>query len=208
MSTMTPEHSGRGGYAKGRARRQEIIASAVELFGEVGFHGASLRDISARAGVSHPGLLHHFATKVALLEAVLAHRDEVDSAAVDADVAQGASVVEALVKQVKRNQRRRPLVELFAALSAEATSADHPAHDYFVNRYNELVALVRADLVGHQDRGQLRAGVDVDITARAIVALMDGLQIQWLMSLDRPKKGQVDMAADLRAYLDLVILPG
>ena len=207
MSTTTQPRGPRGGYAKGRARRQEIIQAAVELFGEVGFHGASLRDIAARSGVSHPGLLHHFATKTALLEAVLAHRDEVDGADIDAEIARGRTWLEALVRLARRNQQRRPLVELFAALSAEATSPYHPAHAHFAERYTTIVATTRADLVAHQERGKLREGVDVDVAARAIIDLMDGLQIQWLMSLERPRRAQVDMAADLRAYLDLVVLP-
>ena len=93
----------RGGYAKGRAKQEQIIQAAIELFGEVGFHGASLRDISARAGISHPGLLHHFTTKAELLAAVLAHRDEVDQAALDADRAAGHSYFEAMTRLVEQN---------------------------------------------------------------------------------------------------------
>ncbi|PWD51672.1 TetR family transcriptional regulator [Serinibacter arcticus] len=205
--TTKPTRGARGGYAKGRARRNDIIQSAIGLFGEVGFHGASLRDIAARSGVSHPGLLHHFATKTALLEAVLAYRDEADEADLDADVEQGRTWLEALVRLSQRNQLRRPIVELFAALSAEATSVDHPAHQYFVDRYLTSVAAARADLERYAEAGRLRPGVDIDVAARAIIALMDGLQIQWLMSLGRPKRAQVNMAADLSAYLDLIIEP-
>src|SRR4051794_33036734 len=38
----------RGGYAKGRATREEILDSAMQLFGEVGYRTASLREVSAR----------------------------------------------------------------------------------------------------------------------------------------------------------------
>lgn len=198
----------RGGYAKGRARRDAIIQAAIGLFGEVGFHGASLRDIAARAGVSHPGLLHHFATKTALLEAVLAYRDEADAADLDAETEQGRTWLEALVRLAQRNQLRRPLVELFAALSAEATSSAHPAHAYFVERYDTSVAAARADLLRYAERGRLRPGVDVDVAARSIIALMDGLQIQWLMSQGRPRADRIDMAADLRAHLATLVTPG
>src|SRR5690349_23420538 len=68
------------GYAKGRAKRRDILDQAMALFGEVGYRGASLREIAARCGLSHPGLLYHFPTKEALLLAVLGHRDEVDGA--------------------------------------------------------------------------------------------------------------------------------
>lgn len=205
--TTSPARGPRGAYASGVARREQIVQAAVGLFGEVGFHAASLRDIAARSGVSHPGLLHHFATKTALLEAVLAHRDQVDAADLDADVQQGSTWLEALVALVARNALRRPLVELFAALSAEATSPQHPAHAYFVQRYAGSVAAARADLADHAARGRLREGVDVDAAARGVVALVDGLQIQWLLSLDGPADTQVDMAADLRTHLHLLLRP-
>nr|MYU47886.1 TetR family transcriptional regulator [Streptomyces sp. SID7803] len=68
----------RRGYAKGRAKREEILDQAMAMFGEAGYRGASLRVIATRCGISHPGLLHHFPTKESLLLAVLEHRDAVD----------------------------------------------------------------------------------------------------------------------------------
>ncbi|WP_245822959.1 TetR/AcrR family transcriptional regulator [Brachybacterium avium] len=53
------------------SRREEILDAAAALFAERGYHGASLRDISRRVGISHPGMLHHFASKEALLGAVV-----------------------------------------------------------------------------------------------------------------------------------------
>ncbi|MGF0116396.1 TetR/AcrR family transcriptional regulator [Promicromonospora sp. Marseille-Q5078] len=196
----------RRGYAKGRAKREEILQAAIVAFGEVGYHGASLREIAARVGISHPGLLHHFPTKAALLEAVLEHRDAVDFADVDTDLQQGRTLFEALVRLVQRNALRRPVVEVFSGLAAEATSTDHPAHDYFARRYASTVERVTAELERLAADGRLRAGVDPGTAARTVTALMDGLQVQWLYSLERPRAERVDMAADLRAYLGLILL--
>lgn len=191
----------RGTYAKGRAKREAIIQAAIGLFGEVGYHAASLRDIAARADLSHPGLLHHFPTKDALLAAVLAHRDEVDNEAIAEDVAQGRSGVEAFLRLVGRNARRRPVVELYAALSAEATSPDHPAHAYFAARYELTVQQCTLAFAELQRAGALRAWVDPAWAGRALVALTDGLQVQWLLSLDGPASERVDMERDLRAFV-------
>jgi AcrR family transcriptional regulator len=205
-TTSAPTPGGRGrGYAKGRAKRAEIIQTAILAFAEVGYHGASLRDIAARADISHPGLLHHFPTKAALLEAVLEYRDAVDNAAFGEDLARGADFFEALVRIVERNQVRRPLVELFAGLSTEATTQDHPAHEYFRRRYERLVEQSTEVLEARAAEGGLAPGAEPAQLARSIIALMDGLQVQWLMSLDGPKEQRVDMAAHLRAYLALVL---
>lgn len=205
---MNEEKTNRAGNARGRHKRLEIIQAALELFGEVGFHGASLRDIAARAGMSHPGMLHHFPTKVALLEAVLERRDEVDEAAMQEDFDDGLNRLQALLRVVARNSERRTIVELFVALSAEATSVDHPAHDFFVTRYERTVALVELELRRRQDIGDLRKGVIPLAAARNIVALMDGLQIQWLLATAQGDNGQVDMVAGLRDYMESIVIGG
>lgn len=43
------------------------LAAALAAFVEQGYHGASVREIAARAGLSVPGLYHHFPSKQALL---------------------------------------------------------------------------------------------------------------------------------------------
>ncbi|SKC79102.1 TetR/AcrR family transcriptional regulator [Krasilnikoviella flava] len=205
-ATIEDEAPPRRGYAKGRAKREEILQAAIVTFAEVGYHGASLREIAARVGISHPGLLHHFPTKAALLEAVLEHRDAVDFADVDTDLAQGRSLFEAIVRLVERNALRRPVVEVFAGLAAEATSVEHPAHDFFAARYRDTVSRMRTELARLDGAGRLRPGVDAAVAARTLVALMDGLQVQWLYSLELPRADRVDMAADLRAYLGLILV--
>jgi AcrR family transcriptional regulator len=54
------------------SRRDEILAIAVRLFSERGYHGVSMDDIGAAAGVTGPALYHHFAGKEAMLVAALA----------------------------------------------------------------------------------------------------------------------------------------
>ncbi|MFD0735578.1 TetR/AcrR family transcriptional regulator [Planotetraspora mira] len=184
------------GYEKGRAKRREIIDRAVTLFGEVGYRGASLREIAARCGISHPGLLHHFPTKESLLLAVLEHRDEVDGQWLSIDGATGMESLRRLVGLVSMNAARRGIVELFAVLSAEATSATHPAHDYFVERYRTSVATFELAYTRARDEGILRPGIDPGMAGRQLVALMDGLQVQWLLD-----DCVTDMAGIVRAHV-------
>ncbi len=55
-----------------RSRRDEILEIAVGLFASRGYHGVSMDDIGAAAGVTGPALYHHFAGKEAMLVAALA----------------------------------------------------------------------------------------------------------------------------------------
>ncbi|GAA2626848.1 TetR/AcrR family transcriptional regulator [Paractinoplanes durhamensis] len=184
------------GYAKGRAKRRDILDQATALFGEAGYRGTSLREIAARCDISHPGLLHHFPTKESLLLAVLELRDEVDQERITAGNPRGAAVLRRLVDLVALNASRRGIVELFTVLSAEATAADHPAHSFFVDRYRALVRGLETAYAEALCAGDLRPGVDPAAAARELVALMDGLQLQWLLD-----DTSVDMAATIDAHL-------
>jgi AcrR family transcriptional regulator len=53
------------------SRRQHIIEVAAALFAERGFHGVSINDLGAALGTSGPALYKHFASKEALLGAML-----------------------------------------------------------------------------------------------------------------------------------------
>jgi AcrR family transcriptional regulator len=57
--------------ARRRTRREEILEIAVGLFAARGYHGVSMDDIGAAAGVTGPALYHHFAGKEAMLAAAL-----------------------------------------------------------------------------------------------------------------------------------------
>jgi AcrR family transcriptional regulator len=50
---------------------ERILLAALRCFVEKGYHGTSVRDIATQAGLSVPGLYHHFPSKTALLERLM-----------------------------------------------------------------------------------------------------------------------------------------
>jgi AcrR family transcriptional regulator len=198
MTATTPRP--RGEYAKTPARRAEILAAAVEVFSAAGFHKGSLRDVAERVGLSQAGVLHHFPSKTHLIEAVLAWRDEQSQGRFENWGDDGLGKIRALVDLVAYNQGTPALVELYATLSAEATAPEHPVHDYFVQRYAWVVGFIREAFEHAAADGQVRPDVDCAAAARTMVAVMDGLQVQWLLDRD-----SVDMAADVRRYVQSLL---
>jgi AcrR family transcriptional regulator len=188
------------GYARGRARREQILESATELFARTGYRNATILDIAEQAGISRTGLLHHFPSKEALLEAVLMKRDLDDDASFG-ETPDPLGGLQRLIRLAQHNAEVRHIVSLFAVLSAEAGDPDHPAHDYFVKRYAATHASFRTSLEQARDAGILAPEVDIDQEARTLIALMDGLQIQWLISPEA-----VDMARDLQAELQKIVI--
>jgi AcrR family transcriptional regulator len=59
-----------------RDTRRRILAAARELFGEEGFHRASLEDIAARAEVVRPTIYRHFGSKLGLLQALVSDAEQ------------------------------------------------------------------------------------------------------------------------------------
>ena len=67
--------------------RAEIIEKALEVAAEVGAMGFTLDAVAARTSVSKGALLHHFPTKLALLEGVIDHLANEMTAAILAEAA-------------------------------------------------------------------------------------------------------------------------
>lgn len=66
-------HTVDGGYQRGEETRARIVITALKLFGERGFEGASTRDIASSAGVNAPALQYYFDNKEGVYLACVEH---------------------------------------------------------------------------------------------------------------------------------------
>lgn len=167
------------------ARRRDILDAAVEIFGSKGFSGGTLQEIADQVGMTHAGILHHFGSKHELLLEVLQHRDETDVADLEEQhIPDGMPLFRHLVRTAFVNAHRAGIVQAYVVLSAESVTDDHPGRDYFEKRYRTLRAEVaHAFAVVCAERG-VSAPDTVDVASAAILAVMDGLQVQWLLDPD------------------------
>lgn len=176
-------------------RREQILAVATEMFGKSGFRGVSLADIAAQVGISQPGLIHHFPSKEELLIATLERRDAESSRVIE-EAFRDSSAVDALLSLCRHNMANPSSARLYAVESAESLEADHPAHEFFLRRYARVRGTVAERVRRDQKLGLVQADVDPAAFATGVIALMDGLQVQWLLD------PTFDMAAVLAVYLD------
>jgi AcrR family transcriptional regulator len=168
-----------------RNRRDEILRAALDVFAERGYRGASLAAVAERVGLTQQGLLHYFPSKEALLVEVLRLRDQLDLGRM------GALSLDQLMTLVGYNATRPGIVQSFTVLSGESVTENHPARDYFVDRYDRL----RRDLASSVQAEKLPP----EILATLVIAVMDGLQLQWLLQPD-----QVDMPEAFEAFVRLL----
>ncbi len=191
----------RGPYAKTKETRQRILDASLEVFAESGFRSGSLRDIADRVGLSDAGLLHHYANKSVLLIAVLRHRDDIALRDFHIDETDGRAVLQGLLDNTERNMRQPGVVALYCTLSAEATTPGHPAHRYFIERYEWVRDLGTTALEQLRDRGGLLEGVEPRSASIQLSSLMDGLQVQWLLD-----PSVLDMTAEVKRFLDSLVV--
>ncbi|MCX5363935.1 TetR/AcrR family transcriptional regulator [Streptomyces sp. NBC_00124] len=173
-------------------RRAEIVRAALEVIAERGYRGASLAAVAERVGLTQQGLLHHFPTKEALLVAVLKERDQWDA------VPDTQWRIDLLTSLVEYNAMRPGIIQTFSALLGESVTDGHPARAYFTERYAQVRASMAAVLrAEYGDR--LPNGLTPERTAPLLVAVMDGLQYQWLLDPE-----SVDMPGAFRDFLRLL----
>jgi len=182
-----------------RQRKEQLIHEAIRFFGQYGYHGARLADIAQAAGVTEPGLLHHFPNKEHLLMEVLAERDRLDHERFDPAMhAQAGNPLDSLQELVAHNETLPGLVQLFTVLVAESIDEEHPGHAFFRQRYQALRDGTVDVLRQAQARAEIREDIPAEDLATLLFAMMDGLQIQWLYEPDK-----IDMARLFEQFLSL-----
>lgn len=169
----------RGSYAKGTAKREEILDRAIEAFGRTGYHATSMREIAAACNLSQAGLLHHFANKEALLLAIVEKRDTRQLDTRKEEELSPKQSKERYLQQVEVDQQQEALTRLWANLVGEATDPDHPAHSYFKARYQRSRQQFESVLA--EMNGRKKPNKEDRLKAELFIALWDGLQNQWLI---------------------------
>src|SRR4051794_36220749 len=143
--------------------------------------------------MTHAGLLHHFKSKDELLLEVLDRWDEDTHRwfTSQREVCSFDDLIELIAGAVLRHRDEPALIQLLLSLAAEASRPGHPAHERMRKRY----VTGRAFLVGYlrplQTREEIDPGVDAEEVASTVLAVMDGLQMQWLLDNDVDAVGAV-----------------
>jgi AcrR family transcriptional regulator len=184
-------------------QRRRIIGEAIGLIGQRGYHGFTIQSLAQRCGLTNGGLLYHFGSKEQLLVAMLQERDRREAEIIPAGLrlkkktSRGFGYARADVLQVfgaitARTVEQPELLRLQIVLQAEALNHEHPAYDYFLQREGMVLDEFAKVLAGHT--------ADPRSAARKILALMGGLEQQWI----RSDQG-FDLAAECGQAFKLVL---
>ncbi len=138
------------------ATRDRILDAALESFGTRGYDATSLDALAGGLGLTKQSILYHFASKEALLAAVIDRSAAELSDALEQGLARaggGWLRVEAVVRAVFRIAARRP--ELLG-LVREVSRLGPPAATRLAGALDPLMARATAFLEAEMDAGRMR----------------------------------------------------
>lgn len=153
-----------------------VLEAALHRFAAQGYHGTSIRDLAADAGLSVPGLYHHHRSKqdilLALMMAVMDELLERSAAALASAGGDPSTQFDALVESLLRFHmfRRR---QAFVA-SSEIRSLDAVHRDVYVERRDEQQRMLDRILAAGTDSGVFSTAYPMD-AARAVASLCVGV---------------------------------
>ncbi len=158
-------------------RREQLLASAADLFAARGFHDVGIDDIGAAAGISGPGVYRHFASKQAILEALCERGITsmlADARAIPSAHADRRAALEALVDlHVDFAVERRALIGVWAreqrALSTDVRRALRRKQRDYEQPWRSVLADLREDLT----EPEVAAAVTATLTMLNATAVVD-----------------------------------
>jgi AcrR family transcriptional regulator len=169
------------GYAKGEARREEILRGVTALIVQEGYRRQSLREIGKALGVEPAHILYYFRNREDLFQEVIALWDQDSIRRLASDDARAPSL-DLFLAAVARNCENPGMGHLFLAFATEAANPAHASHAFFVSRAERVYADLSSAIRDEQACGVMPDNIAADLTARQIMALADGLQLQALVN--------------------------
>jgi len=176
-------------------RRRQITAAAAVCFARRGFHGATMPEICAEAGLSPGTVYRYFRSKDELIEA-LVEQDRTESLELIAAMAATPDIVAAISIAVDEALAAvADPADAAVYLEVGAEAARNPRVGAIVRRHDESVIAALGSLLRRaQERGEIRELLDPRLAAEMINALIDGVISRKAIAPD----------ADIASYAPLV----
>ncbi len=158
-------------------KRQQILEAAGRCFARDGFHGATTAAICAEAGISPGHLYHYFASKEAIIEALV--DANLKRVAERFGAAAGTSgVVATLASEVEQKKLKRVRGARSVLLDIFAEADRNPAMAEVIRKHSRGLLTLTADLVRKgQDSGEIDKTLDADGVAIVLMSVIDGTKM-------------------------------
>lgn len=176
-------------------RQDEILTAAEHCFVQSGFHRTTIQNIASEAGMSVGNLYRYFASKDAVVEALIG-RDQARIAK-DFDQLQTDDLMGAFASLMRRQivERGRDKAVLWLEICAEA--ARNPTVAEVTQAHKEAIAghlaTFFAKVMAERRRRSLPAGAEPETLAQLVIMLFWGLTIMHALA---PEPAPFDARVD------------
>jgi TetR/AcrR family transcriptional regulator, fatty acid metabolism regulator protein len=161
-------------------RRRQILAAAVKVFADKGFHASRVGDIAEEAGIAYGLVYHYFKSKEELLETIfrttwtemLARVREVESAGVPA-----AEAVRQVTALLLRTWRRDP--DLVRVLVREVTRNQHVQQE--IKEISAAMEALEGIVRQGQESGEFRDELDPRLAAVVFYGALEEVLSGWVL---------------------------
>jgi AcrR family transcriptional regulator len=156
---------------EGRSMREQILAAAVQLFAEYGYHAAPLRDIARIAGIQAASIYHHYPNKQALLiEIMETHMQRLNNG-LEHILREQTDPLQRLYEAIAHHIRLHTTYKAeFFIVDTELRSLEGESRPYILALRDKYEALLQELLQDGMERGVFRA-TDVKVASYALIAM-------------------------------------
>jgi AcrR family transcriptional regulator len=161
-------------------RRRQILAAAVKVFAQKGFHASRVGDIAEEAGIAYGLVYHYYESKEDLLETIfrttwtemLARIGEVEEAGAPA-----AEAVRQVTALLLRTWRRDP--DLVRVLVREVTRNQHVQQE--VEEITQAMEALERIIQRGQESGEFRSELDSRLSAVVFYGALEEVLSGWVL---------------------------
>lgn len=154
-----------------RSVREKVLAAAVQLFAEYGYHAAPLRDIARIAGIQAASIYYHYTNKQALLVEIMETHMRQLNTNLEHIVLQKDSVQQRLHAAIANHIRLHTTYKSeFFIIDTEIRALEGENRNHILSLRDQYESLIQDLLEEGMEQGVFRHS-DVKVSSYAIIAM-------------------------------------
>ena len=154
-----------------RSVRDKVLAAAVQLFAEYGYHAATMRDIARIAGIQAASIYYHYASKQALLVEIIETHMRQLNANLEHILSKHNTVQQCLYEAISNHIRLHTIYKSeFFIIDTEIRALEGENRAKILALRDQYEDLIQRLLREGMEQGVLRQ-TDVKVSSYAIIAM-------------------------------------
>jgi AcrR family transcriptional regulator len=154
-----------------RSVRERILAAAVQLFAQYGYHAATMRDIARISGIQAASIYYHYASKQALLVEIMDTHMRNLNASLRRIAQESSSIEQRLHEAIANHIRLHTTYKAeFFIIDTEIRALEEEQRDVILALRDQYEILFQGLLREGMEQGIFRQ-VDIKVASYALIAM-------------------------------------